>query len=195
MFRQAVHSKSELWSKGHWIHTWWTLWHVVNPGCLWRPSWNCIAREYTQRYPRHSARCQPDTIVSRRLDQCFRKPGSLTPHASVSAGRPRSVTTIWPPRSPDFTKLDLFLRRHLKEYAYAVSPSSIEDLVAKLHAALTAVNTGMLRCVQENTMQRTASKCTPLFSNSYCKRPRHSVNRNWSDKKVFQCKKSSLYTY
>jgi hypothetical protein len=48
------------------------------------------------------------------------------------------------------------LSGHLKERVYAVCPRTIEDLVARLQAAVTAVDANMLRRVRENTVWRTA---------------------------------------
>jgi hypothetical protein len=61
--------------------------------------------------------------------------------------------------------LDFFLWRHLKEHVYAVPPTSIDDLVARLHTAVTIVDAGMLRRVKENTLP-SAWKCTALVLNT-----------------------------
>jgi hypothetical protein len=45
---------------------------------------------------------------------------------------------------------------HLKERVYAVCPRIIGDLVARLQAAVTAVDAIMLRRVRENTVWSTA---------------------------------------
>jgi hypothetical protein len=48
------------------------------------------ARKYALRYP---GRRHPDANVFRRLEQCLRETGSVTPTALVNAGRPRTVRT------------------------------------------------------------------------------------------------------
>jgi hypothetical protein len=68
----------------------------------------------------------------------------------------RRGPTAWSPRSPDLTLIDFFLRGHLKEQVYAVRPMTIEDLVARLQAAVTTVDANMLRRVRENAVRRTA---------------------------------------
>jgi hypothetical protein len=49
-----------------------------------------------------------------------------------------------------------FLWGHLKEQVYAVPPKTIEDLVARLEAALKKIDANMLRHVRENAVRRTA---------------------------------------
>jgi hypothetical protein len=49
-----------------------------------------------------------------------------------------------------------FLWGHLKEQVYTVPPRTIEDLVARLQAAVTTVDANMLRRVPENAVRRTA---------------------------------------
>jgi hypothetical protein len=48
-----------------------------------------------------------------------------------------------PPQSPDLTPMDFFLWGHLKEHVYALLPRTIEDLVARLEAAVTTVDGNM----------------------------------------------------
>jgi hypothetical protein len=52
--------------------------------------------------------------------------------------------------------MDFFLWGHLKGQVYAVPPRTIDDLVARLQAAVTTVDANMLRHVQENAVWRTA---------------------------------------
>jgi hypothetical protein len=52
--------------------------------------------------------------------------------------------------------MDFFLWEHLKKPVYAVSPTIIEDLVARLQAAVTTADVNMLGHVRDNAMQRTA---------------------------------------
>jgi hypothetical protein len=40
---EVTDSQCTVWYKGHGIHTWRILRHAPDPGCLWQPSWNCIA--------------------------------------------------------------------------------------------------------------------------------------------------------
>jgi hypothetical protein len=58
--------------------------------------------------------------------------------------------------APDPTPMDFFLWGHLKEYVYAVPPRTVEDLTARLQAAVTTVEANMLRCVRENAARRNA---------------------------------------
>jgi hypothetical protein len=48
-----------------------------------------------------------------------------------------------------------FLWGHLTEHVYAVSPTIIEDHMARPEAPVTAVDANMLRRVTENSVQRT----------------------------------------
>jgi hypothetical protein len=48
------------------------------------------------------------------------------------------------------------LWRHLKEHVYAVRPRTIEDLMARIQASVTMVDTKMFRRVRKNTLRRTA---------------------------------------
>jgi len=54
------------------------------------------------------------------------------------------------------TNSDIFLWGYLKEHVYAVSPRSIEDLMARLQAIVATVDSNMLRVVQENVLRLTA---------------------------------------
>jgi hypothetical protein len=62
----------------------------------------------------------------------------------------------WPLRSPDLTPMDFVLWGHLKEHVYAVHPTTIEDVMARLQVTVTTVDSNMLRCVRENAVRRTA---------------------------------------
>jgi hypothetical protein len=46
----------------------------------------------------------------------------------------------WPARSPDLNPLDFFLWGHLKEIVHRDSPTDIEDLTAKFHAAVAIID-------------------------------------------------------
>jgi hypothetical protein len=48
--------------------------------------------------------------------------------------------------------MDVFLWGHLKDQVYAVLPRTIEDLMATLQAAVTTVDSNMLRRVRENAV-------------------------------------------
>jgi hypothetical protein len=50
----------------------------------------------------------------------------------------------------------IFLGGHQKEDVYAVPPRSVEDLVARLEAAVITVHVDMLRHARENIVWRTA---------------------------------------
>jgi hypothetical protein len=52
----------------------------------------------------------------------------------------RGGPIAWPPRSPDLTPMDFSLWGQLEEQVYAVPPRTIEDLVARLQAAVTTVD-------------------------------------------------------
>jgi hypothetical protein len=69
----------------------------------------------------------------------------------------RGGPIAWPPWSPDLTPINFFLWGHLKEQVYAVPPRTIEDLAAKLQAAMTTVDANMLRRVRENAVRSTAA--------------------------------------
>jgi hypothetical protein len=67
-----------------------------------------------------------------------------------------------PPCSRDLTPFDLFLWGHLKEHGYAVPPTSIEDLVATLHAAIITLEVDMLQA------------STILYHVTHCRAPRNA---------------------
>jgi hypothetical protein len=52
--------------------------------------------------------------------------------------------------------MDFFLRGQLKEQVCAVHPTTVEDPVARLKAAVTTVKANMLRRVQKNAVRQTA---------------------------------------
>jgi hypothetical protein len=52
----------------------------------------------------------------------------------------RGGSFAWSDRSSDLTVMVLSCGENLKEHVYAISPSTIEDLVAKPQAALTTVD-------------------------------------------------------
>jgi hypothetical protein len=53
----------------------------------------------------------------------------------------------WPARSPDLNPLDFFLLGHLKEIVYRDPSTDMEDLTAKFHAAVAAIDADTLRHV------------------------------------------------
>lgn len=55
----------------------------------------------------------------------------------------------WPPQSLDVTPIDFLMWGHVKEHLYAVPPRTVDDLVARLPAADTAVDTNILRHLEE----------------------------------------------
>jgi hypothetical protein len=55
----------------------------------------------------------------------------------------RGGPIAWPFRSPDPTPVDFFLWGYVKEQVYAVPARAIEDLVARLQAAVTTVDANM----------------------------------------------------
>lgn len=67
----------------------------------------------------------------------------------------------WPPRSPDLTPLDFFLWGHLKELVYRTPCPTDGDLVARLHAAVTVVDTPLLARVQA-AIPRRAQACLEM---------------------------------
>ena len=46
----------------------------------------------------------------------------------------RDGSTPWPPRSPDLTPLDFFLRGHTKNFVYKTPAESEEDFIARILA-------------------------------------------------------------
>jgi hypothetical protein len=65
--------------------------------------------------------------------------------------------------------MDFFLWGHLKEQVYAVPPRTIEDLVARLQAAVTTVDANMF--VLERmpcSALLSVLKWTEAASNTYC---------------------------
>jgi hypothetical protein len=52
----------------------------------------------------------------------------------------------WPPWLLDLTLMDFFLWGHLKEHIYAVPPSTIENLMARMQAVVTAVKVCSREC-------------------------------------------------
>ncbi|GFX20280.1 hypothetical protein TNCV_1438391 [Trichonephila clavipes] len=70
-----------------------------------------------------------------RLDGCGKpRPQDLTVGSSV----------LWLPRSPGLKPLKFF--DHLKELVYRDGVTTQMDLVSRLHAACTSVDTALLRC-------------------------------------------------
>jgi hypothetical protein len=80
----------------------------------------------------------------------------------------RGGPIAWPPQSPDLTPISLFLRGHLKEHVYSVPPRTIEDLVARLQAAVDLL--GRWQHVKPCTRQwrLSAFKWTEAASKSNC---------------------------
>jgi hypothetical protein len=64
--------------------------------------------------------------------------------------------TAWSQRSQDLTPIDFLLRGNVKEHVYAVPSRAIEELVARLQAAVITVDVKMLRHVRQNSVRRTA---------------------------------------
>ncbi|XP_015113023.1 uncharacterized protein LOC107038442 [Diachasma alloeum] len=60
----------------------------------------------------------------------------------------------WPARSPDLTPLDFFLWGYLKDQVYETEPETVEELVARLHAATTNVSAEMLQRVRMDVLRR-----------------------------------------
>ncbi|XP_036145604.1 uncharacterized protein LOC118646565 [Monomorium pharaonis] len=60
----------------------------------------------------------------------------------------------WPPRSPDLSPLDFFLWGYLKEKVYAKQPENVEEVVARLHAAVATVDAEMLLHVRNEAVRR-----------------------------------------
>jgi hypothetical protein len=63
---------------------------------------------------------------------------------------------VWLSRSPDLTPINFILWGHPNEHVYALPPRTIEDLVARLQAAMTTADVNMLRNIRENAVRRTA---------------------------------------
>jgi hypothetical protein len=50
------------------------------------------------------------------------------------------MTFVWPPAPPGPTPMDFFLWVHLREHVYVVWRRTVEDRLARLQAAVTAVD-------------------------------------------------------
>jgi hypothetical protein len=99
-----------------------------------------------------------DVPLAVRRDMCFQQDG-VAGHFSVQTeqhlntqfpdrwlGRGGSVS--WPAISPDLNPLDFFLWGHREWIVSRDSPTDMEDLTAKFHAAVTTTHADMLRRVQ-----------------------------------------------
>jgi hypothetical protein len=62
----------------------------------------------------------------------------------------------WPLRSPDLTPVYFLLWGHVKEPAHGARSTEIEDLLARFHDAVAAVDAGISRRAYENITRRTA---------------------------------------
>ncbi|GBN25551.1 hypothetical protein AVEN_22465-1 [Araneus ventricosus] len=54
----------------------------------------------------------------------------------------------WPPRSPDLTPLDLFLRGHIKGQVHATPPPTLQDLRRVITDACASATPAILHNVQ-----------------------------------------------
>jgi hypothetical protein len=61
-----------------------------------------------------------------------------------------------PPWTHNLTLIDFLLRGNLKEHVYAVPPRTIEDLVARIQAAVATADAETSRRVREKSVRRTA---------------------------------------
>ena len=59
-----------------------------------------------------------------------------------------------PFRSPDLTPLDFFLWGFLKEKVYETEPENVEDMIARLHAAIATIDAAMLQRVRREAVRR-----------------------------------------
>lgn len=66
----------------------------------------------------------------------------------------RGGTVLWPPRSPDLNPLDFFFWGFLKEKIYFEPVESAEDVVARIHAAVTFIDENMLQRVRDSMINR-----------------------------------------
>lgn len=73
-------------------------------------------------------------------------------------GRGNGSILQWPPRSPDFNPLDLFVWGYLSDLVYLIKPTSIDDLQMKIIEAVDNITADMLTKVQDNFMKR-VKKC------------------------------------
>ena len=53
----------------------------------------------------------------------------------------------WPPRSPDATPCDFFLRGYVKDQVYVLLPVSIPELKVRIRTAIEAITADMLHTV------------------------------------------------
>jgi nitric oxide reductase large subunit len=59
---------------------------------------------------------------------------------------------LWPARSLHLKSLDFFVWGHLKELIYREQPPNMEDMVAKLHAAMMTTDADILQQVQASIL-------------------------------------------
>lgn len=56
--------------------------------------------------------------------------------------------------SPDLSPMDFFLWGYLKEKVYAKEPEDMEEVIARLHAAVATIDAEMLLRVRNEAMRR-----------------------------------------
>jgi hypothetical protein len=74
------------------------------------------------------------------------------------------------PRSPDLTPMDFFPWGQLKDHVYAVVPSTIEYLVARLQTAVATADASALRRILENSL-----RCTTVWVEMDCSPSEHKL--------------------
>ena len=90
-------------------------------------------------------------IVMQRLRHLF-------PRRLVCLGEPRE----WPPRSPDLTPLDVFLRGYLKDKVCTTVPADLNVLEARIRREITALQRTMITRRAVSSMHKRAQTCLNL---------------------------------
>ena len=87
---------------------------------------------------------------------------------------------LWPPRSPDLTPPDYFLRRYLKGRVYQIKPRTIDPLKANISEELQAVTADVLARTFQNMVRRVQSCLDAngghLQHMLWCRRISHTTN-------------------
>jgi hypothetical protein len=79
----------------------------------------------------------------------------------------RTVTKgLWPPRSPDLSTCDFYLRGCLKGKVYANNPKTLEDLKENIRTEIRRIDTAELHRVYDNMLQR-AQKCIDVHGDHF----------------------------
>ena len=75
-------------------------------------------------------------------------------HIGSEIDRTRGSATEFPPRSPDLTRLDLYLRGTLKNTVYATKPQTLEVLRDRIEYAINAIPLATIQTVCHSVRRR-----------------------------------------